>query len=606
MADAALQASGDNLPRKRILAACEACRDNKIRCRPSDKPGVCRNFEEGSAVEANPQLSAGPSKSFTIDFNIPLKVEVDKNIESLRDAHANFFDNLVPPVDGSGPSQPDNAVHSLDSTPESTTDTYHHSDFQAKPSFNLASAESLLASFHSMLSHFPCIRLDPDASVSLLAASRPFVLLAILAAASGSRSIQGNSLYDEEFRRILGLKFVACGERSLEILQGILIYCAWYPFHIRPRNKQPFRYLCMATEVIHDMGLDRETQAGLYHHGAPVTTEQLDRIRSYLGCFYLASTIPREWQSRGQAPRVFSKWTEDCCKMLECSGAENDAVLASLVRLSSTGAEALRTINDGGDQTHQQSQLILLGLKAQLHNIESCIPPHIASTPVIYMQSLFVHLCLQAGALFRLTRLPLHLTKGRPPLPPESSQLYTSVDTVRQLLTYVTGLDETIMAKFSTADWCRFISSIILAIRLTLATPECPEFDISWARSRLQLDAILETICEEKGTKIANQAVNVLSAMRAILSVVRDKYNQRLYLMDHRQEIAPRKLSLGCPMLDGSMDAQLELWQSTMDSSLSAVDLPADLAGVLGDGGDEIFQDLWGTTAGWTYGALPQ
>ncbi|KAL6856415.1 hypothetical protein J3F83DRAFT_753301 [Trichoderma novae-zelandiae] len=626
MSDAAPQASGDNLPRKRILAACEACRDNKIRCRPSEKLGVCLKclaskrecivrarprvrrlvFEGSSASEANPPPPAGPSKSFTIDFNIHLKVDVDENFESLRDAHANFFDNLVPPDDGPGPLQPDSAMHSLDSTPASSTDTDHNPDLQAKPSFNLASAESLLTLFHSMLCHFPCIGLDPDASVSLLAASRPFVLLAILAAASGSRSIQGNSLYDEEFRRILGLKFVACGERTLEILQGILIYCAWYPFHLRPRNKQPFRYLRMATEVIHDMGLDQETQAGLYPSDAPVTTQQLDRIRSYLGCFYLASMTPREWQSRDQAPQVFSKWTEDCCKILECSGAENDAVLASLVRLSSTGAEALRTINDGNDLTHQQSRLVLLGLKAQLQNIESCTPPHIASTPPVHMQNLFVHLCLQGGALFRLNRLPLHLTKGRLSVPPEVSQLYSSVDTIRQFLTYVLGLDETTMAKFSIADWCRFISVIILAIRLTIATPECPEFDTSWARSRLRLDEILERLCEEKAPKIANQTIDVVSAMRAILCVVRDKYNQRLYIIDHIQEMAPRKLSLGCPMLDGSMDAQFELWQSTMDSNLPTIELPADIAGVLDDGGDAILQDLKGATAGWTYGALTE
>ncbi|KAH0493331.1 hypothetical protein TgHK011_000005 [Trichoderma gracile] len=628
MADAAQQTSGGSLPRKRVLAACEACRDNKIRCRPSEKVGICRKclaskrecivrpkprvrrlvFEERAASEAIPQPPTGPSKSFTIDFNISLKVDVDEHFESLRDAHANFFDDLVPSEDGSGPFQPESTNQSLGSTPALFTTTDHNPDFHAKPSFNLASAESLLVSFRSMLCHFPCVKLDPDASVSVLASSRPFVLLALLAAASGSRSVQGNGLYDEEFRRILGLKFVACGERTLEILQGILIYCAWYPFHLRPRNKQPFRYLCMAAEVIHDLGLDRETQSELYRSGAPVTEEQLDRMRSYLGCLYLASAIPREWQSRDQPPQVFSRWAEDCCKVLECSNDENDVVLASLVRLSSTGTEALRTINDGSDQTHQQGRLMLLGLKAQLQNLESLIPPHIGSTPVVRMQSLFVRLCLQCGALFRLSRPPLHRTKERTPLLPDVSDLYASVDTIHQLLTYVIGLGDAIMAMFSTADWCRFISSTILAIRLTLATPECPEFDTFWARSRLQLGDILARLCEAKGPEISNKTVDVLCAMRSILGIVRDKYNRRLDLMNHGQEMAPRKLSLGCPMLDGSMDAQMELWQSTMAMAddLSTMDLLPDMAGELDDGGETMLQDLWGTTAGWTYGVPPQ
>jgi hypothetical protein len=60
-----------------------------------------------------------------------------------------------------------------------------------------------------------------------MAQTRPFVLLAILAATSGLQSLYGHNLYDEEFRKILALKFVAGGERSLELLQGLLIYCAW-------------------------------------------------------------------------------------------------------------------------------------------------------------------------------------------------------------------------------------------------------------------------------------------------------------------------------------------------------------------------------------------
>lgn len=61
-----------------------------------------------------------------------------------------------------------------------------------------------------------------------MARSAPFVLLAILAVSSYASSPQGHSLYDEEFRKVLGLKFVTASERSLEMLQGLLIYCAWY------------------------------------------------------------------------------------------------------------------------------------------------------------------------------------------------------------------------------------------------------------------------------------------------------------------------------------------------------------------------------------------
>ena len=87
-----------------------------------------------------------------------------------------------------------------------------------KPQFNLDSASKLLASFRHMLPHLPCLVLPEDVDVRSLARGAPFVLLAILAVTSCSSSLQGHSLYDEEFRKVLGLKFVAGGERSLELL----------------------------------------------------------------------------------------------------------------------------------------------------------------------------------------------------------------------------------------------------------------------------------------------------------------------------------------------------------------------------------------------------
>lgn len=116
-------------------------------------------------------------------------------------------------------------------------------DLHARPQFNLSSAQSLLDAFQNMLPYLPCIRLPRDCTVRDLASSRPFVLLAILASAAGSRTLQGHSLYDEEFRKVLGLKFVAGGERSLELLQGILIYCAWCVYlsflHVKPQGLIP-------------------------------------------------------------------------------------------------------------------------------------------------------------------------------------------------------------------------------------------------------------------------------------------------------------------------------------------------------------------------------
>lgn len=175
-----------------------------------------------------------PSSTFSIDFDIPAQDEAEDSFDILRETHEHSIESLLPPLDddsdlefSASSSLPSGIFPTPPASLSATTQSQSIEDLHGKPQFNLASAESLLAAFRDMLHHLPCIALAPDATVPQLAAKKPFLLLAILAAASGSRTLQGHSLYDAEFRKVLGLKFVAGGERTLELLQGLVIYCAW-------------------------------------------------------------------------------------------------------------------------------------------------------------------------------------------------------------------------------------------------------------------------------------------------------------------------------------------------------------------------------------------
>ncbi|KAF1735441.1 hypothetical protein CRV24_004364 [Beauveria bassiana] len=228
--------------RKRTPTACEACRVDKIRCLPSDEPGVCQKAP-GNHLPPPPK----PSGTFTIDIPLSQPFETasaaaaaTSSAESLRHSHSNYLDNffpassnipsLLPWSAGSlsesscSASSPSAASSTTTTTNTNTTST---TASNTRPRFNLASAASLLEFFRGMLTYCPVILLPADVTVRDLARTRPFVLLAILAAAAGARSLQGHSLYDDEFRRVFALKLVAGGERSVELLQGILIYCLW-------------------------------------------------------------------------------------------------------------------------------------------------------------------------------------------------------------------------------------------------------------------------------------------------------------------------------------------------------------------------------------------
>lgn len=146
-------------------------------------------------------------------------------LDDLVHDHVGYIDTLLPepsPLSVLLPSPPPSSVSSAAPSQTRTVQSLCQ-----QPQFNLQSAASLLNEFRDMLPYFPCVIIGGDDTVQSLSRERPFVLLAILAAVSGSRSVQGHKLYDEEFRKVLALKVVAGGERSLELAQGLLIYCGW-------------------------------------------------------------------------------------------------------------------------------------------------------------------------------------------------------------------------------------------------------------------------------------------------------------------------------------------------------------------------------------------
>lgn len=95
-----------------------------------------------------------------------------------------------------------------------------------KRQISLHEAEKLLSAFRSKAGFFPYVDISQEATVPSLSRKSPFLLLAILT----SSSIRYPKLYpqiDHEFRRVLSSKVIVEGKKSLDFLQGLLIYIAW-------------------------------------------------------------------------------------------------------------------------------------------------------------------------------------------------------------------------------------------------------------------------------------------------------------------------------------------------------------------------------------------
>ncbi|KAK3363295.1 hypothetical protein B0T25DRAFT_587272 [Lasiosphaeria hispida] len=698
------------------LGICKRCLDSKRECIFKTGPRTRRPRQSkrpDSTTPINPlPPPAGPSKTFTIDIPMPVDDDVADSFEGLRLNHESFINGLVPGVEeadeecdyedygydmagspwlatsGPVPRTSSNAGSVIShasslplgasalSTPPSSvaaarashgTGTAKSRTTQAslglRPQFNLDSASALLATFREvMVAHFPCIVLDDDetSTVASMAKDRPFVLLAILATASSSRTLQGHSLYDEEFRKILGLKFVAGGERSLELLQGLVIYVAWYPFHLRPKSKQAFQYIRMAAEILDDFDLDQDF--GTEGQDETPTPERFDQIRTYLATYYLGSHFATSWN---RTPALsYSDYTAKCCDILQThSNLKGDSVLVWKVRLQRLVEETheTRKIRKGHSQTEYQTELILKGIESQCTEWESKMAPQIANSPAVRVAVLFTHIFIIGAPLLKLpSTRPTNADPST--FRPSPQRLLPVVPWLHALFDYCLALSSTEINAFVGTDWGSMILAVILGYRMSFPLPACPEWDDREARRQVRFDKYIDRLCrlgdDSDGEDIranltpasSQKSMDILSASKVVLGVVRTKYRRRVAKLEQppppppqaQLPTQPQQLGMaqaawampphsgldmsrepgpGCPMLDGSLETYYPYWDETFAANhLGGPPISeqggaaagvgkgvgAASTGVEGDAGAQqeppvVFNDLWATmTMGWT------
>ncbi|KAK4232379.1 hypothetical protein QBC38DRAFT_95131 [Podospora fimiseda] len=422
-----------------------------------------------------------------------------------------------------------------------------------QPQFNLDSAAKLLNTFtRLMLNRFHCVPISEEDSVASLAQRSPFVLLAILAASSGSRTLQGHSLYDEEFRKILGLKYVAGGERNLDLLQGLVVYIAWYPFHLRPKNKQALQYIRMAVDIVVDLELDQDPETDSLD--IPPSPSRLDEIRTYIACYYLSSSFACTWGRT--PPLLYTSFTAKCCDMLERHSAiKGDQILVWKVRLQRLIEETndLRRTNRGHSQSEYQIGLMIRGMETQLSEWEERMTPEYITIPTVRLAILFTRLFLSGAPLLKLPSVKLPALDAASSFRADPVRLLSSIPTLHTSYEYFLSLSAEEINSFTGVEWGGFILSVILGFRMSFPLVVCPEWSDKTARGMIRFGDYMDRMCkmgeennkdaagfvmskfnaatgekEKENDKSQPPTMDVLSASKVVLGVVRKKFLSRV------------------------------------------------------------------------------
>ena len=106
-------------------------------------------------------------------------------------------------------------------------ETYHHPDVFDKGILTIEQGNELLEQYKQIDTHFPFIQLQRVSNVNELRQKSPFLLLAILI--TPTRELRGlHSVLDKELREQISKRVFVEGEKSIDLLQGLLVYLAWY------------------------------------------------------------------------------------------------------------------------------------------------------------------------------------------------------------------------------------------------------------------------------------------------------------------------------------------------------------------------------------------
>jgi hypothetical protein len=100
---------------------------------------------------------------------------------------------------------------------------------QPAPKLGKNDIRKYLTRFQESQTYFPFIRLPQGITMETVMKDHPFLLLGILAAMS-MPDVYIHQRLDAKFRRVLSEKTIERDEKSLDLLQGLLVYLAWYDY----------------------------------------------------------------------------------------------------------------------------------------------------------------------------------------------------------------------------------------------------------------------------------------------------------------------------------------------------------------------------------------
>jgi hypothetical protein len=165
---------------------------------------------------------------------------------------------------------------------------------------SLELATQLLHSYNTgLVNYFPTVHFPPEVTIEELRNTKPTLFLAAIAAASGKEGSRLYSILNTEVLSAYAHRTVIRGEKSLELVQALIITSVWYYPPGKYSQLKFYEYIHMAATMALDIGLGTNPKTFRSRRGTDsdgdsppagdLDDAELEKRKTFLAC-YLIST----------------------------------------------------------------------------------------------------------------------------------------------------------------------------------------------------------------------------------------------------------------------------------------------------------------------------
>jgi hypothetical protein len=265
-----------------LKRACDYCRGLKVKCfpDPASSTGSCQRCarSDRTCTFAAPQRRKQRKRTDARVAELEKEMKALRSLLRLDDGGNNMTDEIhgteqtVKDSRHGSYAAPDQKIspralvdHNLNLTPDSQMSIRGHSsqvpdtgdlDVVDRGLLSMATATALYNVYiNELVPHYPAVTFPDWYTAEELRRQRPTLFLAVIAAAAGKTDPELYGLLNTEVLQVYATRTVISGEKSLELVQSMLITTVWY-YPSGPFNKLRFyQFIHMAATIALDIGL---------------------------------------------------------------------------------------------------------------------------------------------------------------------------------------------------------------------------------------------------------------------------------------------------------------------------------------------------------------